>query len=297
MLNHPALIHFVGSFEYQLLVFIEEIEMLYRAFLRGDKRPNIRRILTFFGQQLLQIFIAHGEGTREGFLREHIRCIGLNAWACIASDDGNAGRWRDGHFVAEAFHNAKVSRIGAGATFFRQFDGRGIGSFANMFEHFLVPHFRHDRFKRNHFALQIAVEAHDAKANATFAHGRIFGACHGIRCGVDEVLQHVIKEAHHIFDELRIAFPLIVIFKVQRAEAAHGGAVATQMVMAGWQRNFAAQVRHFYRQLGLFMVLRNGLVHRIDIDDVGLTGFNTGGENFGPQVTRLHRFHHVAVFR
>ena len=65
-----------------------------------------------------------------------------------------------------------------------------------MLEHFLVPDFRHHGFERNHFALQVAVEAHDAEADRALTHRRIGSAAHRFRRGLDEVLQHVVEEAH-----------------------------------------------------------------------------------------------------
>jgi hypothetical protein len=39
--------------------------------------------------------------------------------------------------------------------------------------------------------------------------GAVFGAGHLVRRAVDEVLQHVVEEAHHVLDELLVAVPLV----------------------------------------------------------------------------------------
>ena len=48
------------------------------------------------------------------------------------------------------------------------------------------------------------------RPDGPFAHGGIGGALEIVRRVVDEVLQHVVEEAHDVLDELRIGLPLIV---------------------------------------------------------------------------------------
>ena len=90
--------------------------------------------------------------------------------------------------------------------------------------------------------MQEAVEAHDTEADRAFAAGAVARAGHLVGRAVDEVLQHIVEHAHHIFDEHLVAVPLIPCFKVERGEAADRSAIPTQMVTAGGQRDFCAQV-------------------------------------------------------
>ncbi len=61
--------------------------------------------------------------------------------------------------------------------------------------------------------------------------------------GVDEALQHVVEEAHHVLDEVRMLVPLEIGLEVERRQAADRGALLAVMVDAGRQRDLAAQVR------------------------------------------------------
>ena len=65
--------------------------------------------------------------------------------------------------------------------------------------------------------LQEGVEAHDAQADRALAHGGVGGALHRRPARVDEVLQHVVEEAHHVLDEGRMLVPLEIGLEVERA--------------------------------------------------------------------------------
>src|SRR3546814_8464150 len=77
----------------------------------------------------------------------------------------------------------------------------------------------------------------------TLARGRICSARHAGLGTVDIILEHVVEETHHIFDEALLVLPLIPGFEVQGREAAHRGAIVAEMILAGGQRDLAAQVR------------------------------------------------------
>src|SRR3546814_11040159 len=75
------------------------------------------------------------------------------------------------------------------------------------------------------------------------ARGRVPGALHRGRCLVDEILQHVVEEAHDVLDEGRIVLPLEVLLEVQRRQAADGGALFAMMVLDGRPGDLAVEVR------------------------------------------------------
>ena len=154
--------------------------------------------------------------------------------------------------------------IRAGAAFLGQHRGGGVGLFADLLEDPLVPDLGHDAFERDAVGLQEGMEAHDAQADGTFAHGRIAGAGHVIRRVVDEVLQHVVEEAHDVFDEARIVLPFQIGLQVQRRQAADGRAVPRpSLVEARRQGDLAAQVGHLDVEAGQLVVFRDLPVHVI----------------------------------
>jgi len=84
-----------------------------------------------------------------------------------------------------------------------------------MLEHLQVDRLGHRAFERHALGLQERVETHHAEANRTFARGGIFGAGHFVGRAVDIILQHVVEEAHHVFDEQLVAVPFVPGFQVQ----------------------------------------------------------------------------------
>src|SRR5215510_9208467 len=102
---------------------------------------------------------------------------------------------------------------------------RGVALAADMLEHLLVPHLRHHRFERDVVLLQEGVETHDTEPDRALAHGGIGGAGE-VRAGiVDEALQDVVEEAHHVLDEGRMLVPFEIGLEVERRKAAHRGAL------------------------------------------------------------------------
>ena len=59
------------------------------------------------------------------------------------------------------------------------------------------------------------MEAHDAEANRALAHGGVGGAGEVGAGIVDEALQHVVEEAHHVLDEGRMLVPLEISLKIE----------------------------------------------------------------------------------
>jgi hypothetical protein len=130
------------------------------------------------------------------------------------------------------------------------------------------------------------VEAHDAEADRALAHGGVGGAGE-VRAGVvDEALQHVVEEAHHVLDEGRMLVPLEIGLEIERAQAAHGGALLAVMVDAGRQRDLAAQVRGLDLEAGQLVVFGPGVVHVIDEDQVGLAGLDARRQDADPEMAR-----------
>ena len=112
-----------------------------------------------------------------------------------------------------------------------------------MLEDFQVPGLRHRPFERQVACLQEAVEAHDAKADRAFTAGAIFGARHFGRGAVDIVGEHIVEEAHDVFDDLLVAVPFVPGFEIERREAADRRAVIAEMVAPRGEGDFAAEVR------------------------------------------------------
>ena len=75
--------------------------------------------------------------------------------------------------------------------------------------------------------------AHHPKPDRAFTHGAIARPRHGIGRGINEGLQHIIQEAHHIGDELRLILPLKPGLKIERRQAAHRRALFPMLVNPG----------------------------------------------------------------
>ena len=91
-----------------------------------------------------------------------------------------------------------------------------IGLGTDVLEHLPVSHLGHHAFPRHVVGLQEGVEALDAKANRTLAMRLVDRLVHRIRRAVDEVLQDVVEEPHHVLDEHRMVAPVEPVFEVQR---------------------------------------------------------------------------------
>ena len=182
--------------------------------------------------------IADGKAARQRFVRVDIGRDGLNTGAGAAADDRDRGSRGNGCFAAKALHHAALFGIRAGAAFRGEQHRRFVHLGGNVLEHLEVPRFGHGAFKRNVARLQEAVEAHNPQADRTLPHGGIFRTRHFGRRTVNVIRQHIVEEAHHIFDKLLVAIPLIPCFHVERGEAAHSRAVIAQMVTACRQRDF-----------------------------------------------------------
>ena len=217
----------------------------------------------------------------------------LDAGRGAAADDRDRGGRRDGELVGEAVVEAEVGGVGTGAAFLAERNGGIVALAADVLEHLLVPHLGHHRFERDVVGLQEGVEAHDAEADRTLAHGGVGGAGEVAAGRIDEALQHVVEKAHHVVDEGRMLVPLEIGFEIERAEAAHRGALLAVMVDAGRQRDLAAQVRGLDLEAGQLVMLGPGVVHVVDEDQVGLAGLDARRQDADPQVAgrdlALHR--------
>src|SRR3546814_2271568 len=86
----------------------------------------------------------------------------------------------------------------------------------------------HRAFERQSARLEERVEPHHAESDRTLARGRICSARHAGLGTVDIILEHVVEETHHIFDEALLVLPLIPGFEVQGREAAHRGSIRSE---------------------------------------------------------------------
>ena len=120
-----------------------------------------------------------------------------------------------------------------------------------MLEHLQVPDLGHWAFEADALHLEEGVEAHHAHAHAAFAHGGVFGARHFFGRAVDVILQDIVEEAHHVFDEGLVLVPLVPFFQVEAGKAAHRGAIVAEVVDAGGQGNLRTQIgrRHLEAQI------------------------------------------------
>jgi hypothetical protein len=141
-----------------------------------------------------------------------------------------------------------------------------------VLEHFEVEGFGHRAFKGDALLLQEGVIAHDAHADAAFAHGGIFGALHLGGGAVDVILEDVVEEAQHVFDEDFVGVPLVPCFQIERGEAADSGAVVAEVVLAGGERDFAAQVGCVDLEAQISVMLGHHAVYGVGEDKVRLAG-------------------------
>ena len=144
--------------------------------------------------------------------------------------------------MGKAGHHALFGRVRAGPTLLCQFHRSRIRCLADLLEDPHVPAFRHGAFKRYTLGLQEGVQAHDAQTNRPFAEGGIGCALHLIGRALDEVFQHIVEETEDVLDEVWIVLPLHIGLGIERRQTAHSRTVFAQMVFAGVQHDFAAQV-------------------------------------------------------
>ena len=161
-----------------------------------------------------------------------------------------------------------------------------------MAEDVAVPRLGGGRFDRHVLALQEGVEAHHPEPDRALAFGRVARPLHAVGRLLDEVLEHVVEEAHHVLDEQRVVAPFGEGLEVKRGQAAHRRAVLAVMVGAGWQRDLAAQIRHADLEPGELVMLGRGAVHVVDEDKIGLAGLDPAGQQADPQRARLDAAHH-----
>ncbi len=199
--------------------------------------------------------------------------------------------------MRETFHDAAFLGIEAGAAFFGQLDRGLVGFAAQVLEQTHVPRLGHGRFKGDVLRLQEGVEAHQAEADRALTDGGIDGVIHRARRALDEIFQHVVEEAHDVFDEARLITPFEEGFGIDRRQAADGGAVAALVIDAGVQHDFRAQVRLADLQAQVALVRRHGAVHRVGEDQVGLAGLQADFEDLLPQRTRVDEADDLVVLR
>ena len=258
-----------------------------RAAVFEDRVPYRVAVLGFGDEQFFEIGVLDDEAARQRLVGIDVGGDGFDAGAGAAGDDRDARSGSNRHLARKALHDAHVGGIGAGAAFGRQIHRRLIDLGADVLEHFQVPRLGHGAFEGQPARLIEAVQAHDAKADGTFAFGGIFGACHFGFGAVDVILQHIVEEAHAIFDEAGVGVPLVPGFEVERRQAADRGAVIAEMVRPGGQGDFGTQVGRADLQPQIALVLGHGAVHFIDEDDVGLAGRQPGFDQLGEQAAGI----------
>ncbi len=293
--DQPALVQFEGGLEHALLVFGQEVEVLDRAFVFEDRVPDGVGVLALFFEQALQIGVLDRERARQGLVGVDIGRDRLDTCRGAAADDRDRRGRRDRHLVRETLHHAAIGRVRAGALFFGQQFGSLVGFAAQVFEQAHVPRLGHGGFKRHALRLQEGVEAHQAQTDRALAGGRIDSLRHGRGGAVDEVLQHVVEEAHHVLDEARLFAPLEEGLGVHRRQAAHGGALFAKVVLAGGQHDFGAQVRLLDLEAQLLLVLGQLAVHRVREDQIGFARLHADFEDLGPQAARIDSLAHFVV--
>ncbi len=282
-LDDPALVDLEGGLVDVLLVLAEEVEVLDRAFLLQDRGPHRVGVLALLGEQALQVRVLDREGARQGLVAVDIGRDRLDAGARAAADDRDRGGRRDGQLVGEALHDAPVGGVGAGPALFGQDAAGLVGLAAQVLEDAHVPGLGQGGLEGHVLLLQERVEAHQAQANRPLSARRIDGGAHFRRRALDEVLQHVVEEAHDVLDEQRVVAPLVVLLGVDRRQAADGGALVAQVVGAGVQHDFRAQVGLGHLQPQLALMLGHGPVHGVGEDQVGLAGLQADLEDLLPQ--------------
>ena len=147
---------------------------------------------------------------REGVSRDR-----LDTGRCAAGDDRDRGGGRNRRLVGEALHEAVIGGIGTGTPLLAKRLRGGVDAVLDRCEHALVPDLRHDALERDPVCLKEGVKAHDAEADRALAHGGIFRTGHFVGRAVDEVLQHIVEEAHHVLDNGRVILPLIIGFEIE----------------------------------------------------------------------------------
>ncbi len=166
----------------------------------------------------------------------------LDTGAGAAADDADRRGRRDRHLAAEALHHAHVGSIGAGPAFLRQHQTGFVCLGCDPLEHLEVEGLGHRALKGDILLLEVRVEAHHPHADRAFAHRRILGTGHLVRRAVDIVLQDVVEEAQHVFDEHLVLVPLFPGFEVERGQAADRGPVIAKVIDPGREGNFRAEV-------------------------------------------------------
>ena len=127
------------------------------------------------------------------------------------------------------------------------------------------------------------MEAHQAQADRPLALGGVDGVGHFRRGAVDEVLQHIVEEAHDVLDERRMVAPLQEGLGVDAGQAADRGALLAQVVLARVQHDFRAQVGLAHIEAQFPLMLRHRTVHGVGEDQVGLASLQADLEDLLPQ--------------
>ena len=90
------------------------------------------------------------------------------------------------------------------------------------------------------------MEPHDAQADRTLPHSRVFRPLHLLRRTINKVLQHVVQKPHYVLDQQRVVLPLQPAFEVKRRQATHRRPLLAMVIEAGRQRDLAAQVARLH---------------------------------------------------
>ena len=271
--------------------------MLDAAAPLEDRIPDIGRVLALLVENLLEIGVLDDERARQRLVRVDVGRDRFDAGAGPAADDADRRGRRNRHLAAETFHRAGFGSVGARPAFLRQHQRGFFRLGADMLEHLEVPHLGHRAFEADALGLEEGVEAHHAEAHAAFAHGRIFRACHLVGRPVDIVLQDVVEEAHDVLDELLVAVPFVPFLEIERGQAAHCSAIVAEMVDAGRQCDFGAQVRGRDLEPQFAVMLGHHAVHRVGEHDVGLARSEPGFDQLLEQAARVDGLAHRSVTR
>ena len=255
--------------------------------------------LPFSAQELLQVRVAHHEGARQRLVLVDVGRDRLDAGRGAAADDRDRRRRRDRHLVGEALHRCRSRRR----------PGRRRAPLASSTAGRIgLPRMCWNIFLFHTFAITLS--------NGTFwlcrkewkpitprptERSRMAAVAGALPCrcrrAVDEALQHVVEEAHHVLDEGRMLVPLEPGLEVQRRQAAHRRALLAVMVDARRQGDLGAEVRGLDLQPGQLVVLGPRPVHMVDEDQVGLAGLDPRRQDADPQRARGDLAHHRAVLR
>uniref|UniRef100_UPI0030DBFAC2 hypothetical protein n=1 Tax=Pseudomonas sp. RA_35y_Pfl2_P32 TaxID=3088705 RepID=UPI0030DBFAC2 len=101
-----------------------------------------------------------------------------------------------------------MSGVGAGPALGRQMHRGFVDLRLDVLEHAQVPRLRHRALERQPSRLEEGVEAHHAEPDRTLAHRRIGRTLHARLGTVDEVLQDIVEETHHVLDKALLVLPL-----------------------------------------------------------------------------------------